>query len=171
MIRTFWSRLLEGPSRLGWAAMPWSMRIGTWISAIVGVVGLLIIPLAALNIGSYSIDSQRVSGPHFLIHGYFEVFPFLALTIAIAYGYRTEKMWARTLPIFFWLAVDCVLAWQVFHGDVAGNETIAFGLFAVLYVSMALWYCLFKRSVELYYRRLGEANSRVNQLSPDVAGA
>lgn len=171
MIRAVWLRWLEGPSRLGWSAMPWTMRIGAWTSAIIGSVGLLVIPFAALNIGTYSIDDQRVSGPHFLLHGYLEWLPFLALTIAIAYGYRTERKWARTLPIFFWLAVDCDLAWQVFAGDVAGNDVVAYGFFAVFYVSVALWYCWFKRSVELYYRALSDANSRVHQLSSDVAGA
>jgi hypothetical protein len=171
MIRAVWSRLLQGPSRLGWSAMPWAMRIGAQTSTIIGFVGLLIIPLAALNIGSYSIDDQRVSGPQFLLHGYSKAFPFLALILAIAYGYRTERTWARTLPIFFWLAVDCVLAWQLFVGEVAENDVIGLGCFAVLYVAVALWYCWFKRSVELYYRALAESNSRVDRLSSHVAGA
>jgi hypothetical protein len=62
MIRAVWSRLLDGPSRLGWSAMPWTMRIGAWTSAIIGSGGLLVIPFAALNIGTYSVDNQRVSG-------------------------------------------------------------------------------------------------------------
>jgi hypothetical protein len=171
MIRAVWSRLLDGPSRLGWSAMPWTMRIGAWTSAIIDSGGLLVIPFAALNIGTYSIDNQRVSGPHFLIHGYLEWVPFLALSIAIAYGYRTERMWARTLPIFFWLAVDGDLAWQVFVGDIASSDVIEIGFSAVLYVAIALWYCWFKRSVELYYRALGEANSLAHRLSSDVASA
>ena len=156
-IRLALDHLRRGPKRLGWRAMPWLMRTGTRASALGAAVWLLFLPLAALDVGSYSIDDQAVSGPYFLIHADLELLPFIGLLHAHAYGYWTERLWARPLPIVFWLLVDAALFGQILSGEVEGADAIGVVVWALLYVACAVWYCFFKPSVAKYYRALEHA--------------
>lgn len=164
-------RIRRGPERLGWRAMPWLMRAGIPASAFMAAIWLLFLPLAALDVGSYSIDDRVVSGPYFLTHAYPVLLPFIGLLLALAYGYWTERLWARKLPIVFWLLVDAILVWQILSGEVVGAEAIEFVVWALLYVAFAVWYCYFKASVATYYRALERAYGQEARATTAVAGA
>ena len=170
-IRRAFRRVRLGPERLGWRAIPWLMRTGIWLSAFVAAIWLLFIPLAAVDVGSYSIDDRVVSGPYFLAHAYPILLPFIGLLLAVAYGYWTERLWARPLPILFWLFVDAILFWQILSGEVVGAEAIEFVAWALLYVACAVWYCFFKPSVAAYYRALEHAHGQSAPATTGVAGA
>jgi len=169
-LQRFIHHLRRGPERLGWRAMPGLMRTGTVVSALFVVMWLCFIPLAALNVGDYSIDERVVTGRYFLAHIYPVLLPFLALCAVLAYGYWTERVWARPLPVIFWLAVDGVLFWQIVMGEVVGGDAIEIIIWAILYVVVALWYCFYKSSVAAYYRALERAYGR-GMVASEVDGA
>ena len=141
------SAMRAGPRTLGWRAMPWFIRQATRFSALFVGVWLLLIPFAALNLGTYSINGVPVTGPHMLMHGYPEIAPVVAVMAAMAYGGWTERLWARWLPFVFAVAVSCYLGVQP---DSLG-EYIPW---AIAYLVFAGWYSFFKRSVAEYYSQL-----------------
>ena len=167
----FFRRIRLGPQRLGSRAMPWLMRTGMKLSVPFVAVWLPLTPLAAFNLGTYTINDRYVSGRYFLTHVYPILLPFMGLAAAIAYGYWTERLWARPLPIFFWLAVDCVLFWDILTGEGTKADNLAVAIWGVLYVVVAVWYCFYKRSVAEYYRALERAYGENTPLTADVAGA
>jgi hypothetical protein len=77
--------------------MPWLMRVGTVLSAVLVVIWLGVVPLAAFDVGHYFINGRTVTGPYFLAHAHPVLFPFLAVGAVLAYGYWTEQLWARPL--------------------------------------------------------------------------
>lgn len=156
-VGALFGRVRRGPERLGWRAMPWLMRAGTVGSVLFAGVWVSFVPLAALNVGTYTINDRVVSGPYFLGHAGPILLPFIVLLLAIAYGYWTERLWARPLPILFWFAIDLVLLWEIVTGDATGDDAVAFVVWGVLYIAAALWYCFFKESVARYYRALERA--------------
>jgi hypothetical protein len=149
----------RGPERLGWRAVPWFMRKAGVASALFVAIGLLVAGLAALNIGTFTIDDRTVSGPEFLTRVYPGGLPLLALLGALSYGYWTEKLWARPLPLILALLVDVVLLWQVRGNGLARGDAPGLMAWAVLYVVIALWYCYYKQSVIAYYRALERAHA------------
>jgi hypothetical protein len=158
--RLLLDRIRYGPALLGFRAMPWLMRFTTCASAALVAFWIAFAPFAALDVGRFTIDGERVSGPYFLAHAYPVMLPFLALLAALAYGYWTEARWARPLPIVFWAGVDVLLVRQIRVGDVAGLDAIGFMISAMAYVAFAVWYCYFKRTVGSYYRALARARMR-----------
>lgn len=146
--------------------MPWLMRCTTCASAALVAFWIAFAPVAALDIGRFTIDGERVSGPYFLAHAYPLLVPFLALLTALAFGYWTEATWARPLPIVFWAGVDALLVQQIRVGDVTGLDAIGFMISAVAYLAIAVWYCYFKRSVSSYYRALARVRERVTATRP-----
>jgi len=169
-VEVFIHRLRRGPARVGWRAMPALMRAGTVLSALFVAIWLGFIPLAAFDVGDYSLNGRTVTGPYFLAHAYPVLLPFLALCAALAYGYWTERLWARPLPVIFWLAVDGVLFWEILAHEVVGGEATEFVVWAILYVVVALWYCFYKPSVAAYYRALERAYGHGTAAS-DAGGA
>jgi hypothetical protein len=137
------------------------MRLTTCASALLVAFWIAFAPFAALDVGRFTIDGERVSGPYFLAHAYPIMLPFLALLAALAYGYWTESTWARPLPIVFWSGVDVLLVRQIRVGDVAGLDAIGFMISAMAYLAFAVWYCYYKRTVSSYYRALARVRDRV----------
>ncbi len=154
---TLVSSIRRGPTILGWSAMPLLMRAGIVLSTLFAGVWLLFVPFAALDLGTYSIDEQQVTGQYFLVHAYPILAPFIVLLLALAYGYWTERLWARPLPLIFWFAVDLVLLYQVVAGFVGTGEAVTYALWAVVYLGAAWWYCYQKAAVVRYYKALEEA--------------
>jgi len=167
----FFGSIRRGPHRLGVRAMPWLMFAGIWLSAFFLFILILFIPLAALGQGTYTINNRYVSGPYFLTHAYPILFPFMLLVGALAYGYWTERLWARPLPIFFWLGIDVLLLWGILTGDDTRADNLGTAIWGVLFVVGAIWYCFYKRSVANYYLALerafrqGEAGTKPEELS------
>ena len=159
-------RLRRGPALLGFRAMPWLMRATTCVSTALAAFWIAFVPFAALDVGRFTIDGERVSGPYFLAHAYPVMLPFLVLLAAIAVGYWTESTWARPLPIVFWTGVDVLLVRQIRVGDVAGLDAIGYIVSAMAYLAIAVWYCYFKRSVGSYYRALARVRERVATTRP-----
>jgi len=136
--------------------MPWLMRKGTVFSALFAAVWLLFLPLSVLNVGTYEINERQVTGTYFLTHVDPWLVPLIAIFAAIAYGFWTERSWARHLPLAFWFGVDLVLLYEIVSGD-AGSEAISYGVWAVIYLAVAWWYCYRKQSVVEYYKALEAA--------------
>ncbi len=155
----FVTSIRRGPTVLGWAAIPLLMRAGIVLSTLVAGAWLLFVPFAALDLGTYSIDDQQVTGQYFLVHVYPILAPFIVLLLAIAYGYWTERRWARPLPLMFWFAVDLVLLYQVVAGFVTIGEAVTYAVWAVVYLVAAWWYCYQKEAVVRYYQALEDANA------------
>ena len=153
----FFAGIRRGPCRLGWRAMPWLMRTGMWVSAVFAVMLTLFVPLAALGIGVYEINERSVSGPYFLSHAYPILLPFMVLLAALAYGYWTERLWARPLPIFFWVGMDIILLWEVLTGHGTRADNLEMAVWGAFYIIVAVWYCFYKQSVARYYRALERA--------------
>ena len=149
----------RGPTLLGWSAIPLLMRGGAILSVLFAGVWLLFVPFAAFNLGSYSINDQQVTGQYFLLHAYPILAPFVAILLAIAYGYWTERLWARPLPLIFWFAVDLVLLYEVVAGLVSTVEAGTYAMWAVLYLLAAWWYCYRKGTVVQYYQALTRATA------------
>lgn len=105
----------ENALRHDLAPKPALLLIGQGICAFAGCLFLVFIPLAALNIGSYSIGHRpvtgaaflRVGGPAFgLVGGWF---------VAIALGLWRDKPWSRPLMLAYWpvsTAVGIALVWN-----------------------------------------------------------
>ena len=154
-----WTSIRKGPVSLGFERMPLLMRLGIMGSTLFAGVWLLFIPFAALNIGTYTINDRAVTGRYFLEHAYTILLPFFVLMVAIAYGYWTERLWARPLAVWFWFAVDLVLLYLVVAGSVTTTESVMYAFWAVVYVGAAWWYCYRKESVVRYYKALENAKS------------
>lgn len=153
------SSIRQGPVRLGWSAIPGLMRVGVLFSTFMGALLLLIVPLGALNIGSYSIDERTVSGPYFLLHIYPIVAPYLILLLAITYGIWAERLWVRPVALVFWLALDLILVFDVLTERVTSTDAFAYAAWAVVYILIVWWYFYRKATVLSYYRRLASARS------------
>lgn len=152
-----WKSIRRGPVALGFERMPLLMRLGIIGSTLFVSVWLLFVPMAALNLGTYTIDDRVVTGRYFLVHAYSVLLPFLGLMSAIAYGYWTERLWARPLAVWFWFAVDLVLLYLVVAGLVSSTDAVMYAFWAVAYVGAAWWYCYRKETVVRYYKSLEDA--------------
>lgn len=133
------------------APKPALLLIGQGICGFAACLFLLFIPLAALNIGSYSISNRpvssaeflRVGGPPFvLIGGWFA---------AIALGLWRDKSWSRPLMLAYWpvsTAIGIALLWN--DPDLVTN--IASGcIFGAIAMSIAAWYLYRKDNVVAYF--------------------
>lgn len=160
-VRLAFGRLRRGPALLGFRAMPWLMRLTMCASAALAAFWIAFAPFAALDVGRFTIDGERVSGPYFFAHAYPVLLPFLALLAAVACGYWTESTWARPLPIVFWAGVDVLLVRQIHVGDVTGLDAIGYLISAMAYLGIAVWYCYYKPGVRSYYRALARVRERV----------
>jgi len=117
-------------------------------------IWLLFIPLSILNVGSYEINGEQVTGRYFLVHAD----PWLALPAlilgAIAYGYWTERVWARPLPLVFWFGISLVLLFQIVSGAIGAAEAAIVGIWCVASLAVVWWYSYRKHAVANYYRAL-----------------
>ena len=147
----------RGPATLGWSEMPWLMRKGAFFSALFVALLLLFIPLSIVNLGDYQVNGRHVTGPYFLTHVYPWLLPLMVLLAAIAYGYWTERLWARPLPLVFWLGVDLMLLYEVVAGDVTRGDAFSYAAWGAAYVVVAWWYCYRKETVARYYQALASA--------------
>jgi hypothetical protein len=155
----FWRSIRKGPVSLGFEGMPLLMRVGIIGSTLFVGVWLLFVPFAALNLGTYTINDREVTGRYFLVHAYPFLLPFCGLMAAIAYGYWTERLWARPLAVWFWFAVDLLLLYLVVAGLVSSTDAVMYAFWAVAYVGAAWWYCYRKESVVRYYKALETTKS------------
>jgi len=75
------------------------------VAGIIGLVSLALIVPAALDLGTYSINGETVSGRHFI--GRLGMLWGLAgvLCLVIAYGLFRERAWTRPLMLVFWVVV------------------------------------------------------------------
>lgn len=141
----------ENALRHDLAPKPALLLIGQGICAFAGCLFLVFIPLAALNIGSYSIGNRpvtgaaflRVGGPAFgLVGGWFA---------AIALGMWRDKPWSRPLMLAYWpvsTAVGIALVWN--DPDLVMNFASAC-IFGAISMSIAGWYLYHKDSVVAYF--------------------
>lgn len=156
-LKSIMSNVRRGPSILGRLALPQGIRSACWLAAGFASIWIVLVPFAALDMGTYSINDRAVSGPYFLTHVYPFIVPFLGILGTMAYGYWTEQLWARPLPFVLACAVAAFIISQlVFYGaNVA--ESVSVVAWCGVITFAAWWYCYRKRSVVAYYTRLGQA--------------
>ena len=131
------------------AEMPSLMHVGLWLSGLAGALFLVMLPLAAVDTGSFSIGSEPVSGPEFLRHAGLAVGLLGALLLAVAYGFWQRRSWSRHV----------VMAFHLYSAGAAlmlatGAEAVAVALQSALLFLVAGWYFYGKANVVAYFRHL-----------------
>ena len=151
--------LRAGPPHLDPVRLPFMLRMGMRVSAFIGLLWIALLPLAALNIGQYEIDDRTVSGVYFLTHADAFMLPMVAVLLAVAYGIRTVRLWARPLMVAFWLvglvafaALDLLSREAMSGGDIVALGELLF------FAAVANWYLYAKPNVVSYYRALAAYN-------------
>jgi hypothetical protein len=153
------SSIRRGPARRGWSEMPLLMKAGFLFSTASGIAWGVFIPLAALNIGGFELGGQQVSGFYFLTHGYPLLTPFVAVLVVIAYGFWTERVWVRRLPLVFWSMVGLVCLYLLVSSGITTGKVVVYLMGGVLTLGLTCWYFYGKAKVTSYYRSLAEPPS------------
>jgi len=116
-----------------------------------GAVMLLFLLLAPFDIGTYTINEEKVSGPEFLRRLGLLWAANCAFLLAIAYGLLREKSWTRPLMMLFWLLV--AVGMIATGGKDGGDLACSVALLAIP-AGVAAWYLYRKDNVVDYYDAL-----------------
>ena len=138
--------------------MPFLMTVGMAFSALFAgscALGLVFSLLGTLlGFGSYHINEQEVTASEFLLTGAPFLLLFGALTGAIAYGLRKERLWTRKLVIVFWLLVSAIMIGFTVGGRSSDTTLLEAILWSVIYLGTTAAYFYLKPSVVQYYNTL-----------------
>ena len=134
---------------------PLLLTIGMYVAPAVGGMFLLMVLLALLNAGDYSINGATVSGFEFLQRVGIYYLIIGGSSVAAAYAIWRERSWSRWAMVFFWLAqVAAAIGFGWADSGIAG---VAAGLAGLLLILVLVWWYLFdKENVVEYYRGLAK---------------
>lgn len=133
------------------ARRPVLLTVGMVGSLSFGALLLLILPMALLDAGNYTIADEELSGLEFLrrvgllwtAHG--------AFLLGIGYGLLREKSWARPFMMLYWLLV--AVGMLAMGGKNAGEVACSIVVLAIP-AGIAAWYLYGKDNVVAYYNAL-----------------
>ena len=134
-----------------------------------GSVMTLTICFAPFDMGSYSINSEPVSGPEFLRRIGILWAALGLIDLAIAIGLYQERPWTRILMMWWWLlflATGMVLDIQ------DGQSPVQVIAMTLVGVAIAAGYLFAKQNVVDYFRYLGTAadEARRGRAGPGLPG-
>jgi len=141
------------------AARPLLLTIGLYLSAFAGVITSIFLVLAPLDIGSYSINDQPVTGPEFLRRVGLGYGLAGVACLAIAFGLYRERTWARVLMLLYWVVLGATMFGLALADTSLGNAVVVTVFGAGLPFAVAYWYLYSKESVVAYYRALQQEES------------
>ncbi|HVE79804.1 MAG TPA: hypothetical protein VNA89_13125 [Gemmatimonadaceae bacterium] len=133
---------------------PALLVLGQFASAFAGAVFLLGVPLAAFDVGTFTVHGQQVSGPEFLRRGGGPAFAATgALLLTVAVGLWRGRPWARPLMLAYWpVAGGLTIALAPAGARLeAAWTTLTFALAGGL---LAAWYLYGRRNVAAYFGAL-----------------
>lgn len=126
---------------------------------------VLVILMVALDVGTYTINDELVSGREFMRYAGVSLFVSGLLNAILTYAIWTERDWGRVLMLMSW-----VVGWAAWNVPHWGTLTAADMAFSTIFNSCAFglsaWYLYGSESVKAYYRVLemkSEANSIENK--------
>lgn len=130
---------------------PTLLNVGMWASATFGVLLLLSLLLAPLNIATYSVNDEAVTGPEFLRAAGISVLVIAAFLIAISITLFVSAESSRYLMLLFWPAMSLV-------GVITSRTMEAdYDCTWVLATPVAVWYLFFRKNVVAYYDAILDA--------------
>ena len=123
------------------------------LAALFTLIALPLLFLAPVDIGTYVINGQQVSGPEFLATGGAIFVAGIAILVAVMVAIQTNSPVSRPLiivPLALALGMlDVLAAW---HGEL----TVTRVLRTVAVIAILVWYFYFKRTVVTYYQRTAQ---------------
>lgn len=135
------------------------LTLGLYSAPVFGALTLLGVACAAVDVGSYTIHGEPVSGPEFLSQVGLYLGALGLLSFAIAFGIWRERPWTPWTIAAFWavsLAGAAGLGWS--QSGVGGAAAgVASSLLPAL---LAIWYCFGKDNVVAYYHALEALEGR-----------
>ena len=135
---------------------PLLIRVGQFMSGLMGVTFLAVLAFAPFDIGEFTYNGERVSGPEFLRLAGPLFLVVGALFAAIGWGLWRNKPWARPLIMFFWMAL-IVLIIAVAWGMPDGRGEALGTLPSLLPMAgIAWWYLYRKENVVAYFAALSD---------------
>lgn len=141
----------ENALRHSLAPKPPLLVLGQWICSGVAPLMLLFVPMAAFDIGTYSIDNRPVSGPEFLRAGG----PILVLLggwlAAVAAGLWLDKPWSRWLMLAYWPLSSALMIALGWNEPQFVENTASACVFGAIAMSLAAWYLYRRDNVVAYY--------------------
>lgn len=132
---------------------PVPLTIGMILANIWGTVWLLALLGAPMNVMTFEMNGEEVSGGEFLKRAGINIAVMVAVSFGIAYGIWKEKAWSRHLMLFFW-AVMFVIGIVPLIGIAVPDALIEIIFSWAMGVALSIWYLYGKANVRAYYRRL-----------------
>lgn len=148
------------------APRPAPLTVGMYLSTALGAMCLLVMACAAVDVGEFYINEERVSGPEFLALGGLPLTVIGLLALAIAYSLSRELWWSRPLILVFWIVfILMALVAALAAGANPGSAAASALLSAAILLGPTAAYLFFKGNVVAYYdaRRAGSRASGRDQ--------
>ncbi len=155
--------------------MPFLMLCGMGLSAFMAglgaVVYTLILVVAALGNGPYTVNGESVDRTTFFssMGPFFLAYPLaLAAFGIVAYAFWRERPWGRAIVMAFWLALFlATLLVQLMEPQPTGD--FLSGLLVLLFCwAIAAWYFYSKSSVVAYYKAVEAKFRSTNATGTDT---
>jgi len=137
------------------APRPVPLTFGMYASTALGVLFLLGMVCAGLDVGTFAIDNELVSGPEFLRRAGFPFVLIGILSLSIGYAMWRERWWSRQLVLVFWVVANGLGVIFALQAGIPIGSVVpraAMGLAVILGPTAA--YFFLKDNVVAYYNAL-----------------
>jgi hypothetical protein len=135
----------------------------------VGLLTVVFLVLAPLNIGTYTINGEPVTGPEFLRRVGLGYGLAGVACIVIAFGLYREQPWTRVLMLLYWIVLGATMLGLTLADSSIGNAIVVTVFGAGVPLVVAYWYLYSKENVVAYYRALEQEQDARRGTAPRAA--
>lgn len=135
-------------------SIPFLINLARIGAPFVAAVGALFLILAPLNIGTYSINQEIVSGPEFVRRAGLWLLLMAALSAGVGIGLWRGRAWARSAILAFWIVMCLEIVVLAIASPPGDSNLGGIALSNAIILGCVGWYLFGKANVKRYFESL-----------------